>query len=134
MKRPFLISTVLTLCIPLASIAQSKEQPSQAQKHNSAAQMRELMLTANNAQQYQTLADHFRQKESAHRARASEEKVEWARRAENGVGVKYPRPVDSARYLYESYSYDADRYGKLAAHYEQLSNLHRSAEIVSTTR
>ena len=117
MKARTLISIVLSLG-SVVSLAQSGHI---TEKQYSRAELRQQIQNAHNPQQYQALADYFRQQQKSFQAKASAEKLVWDARAQNASGNKYPRPVDSARYLYESYSYDADRTGKLADHYEQLS-------------
>jgi hypothetical protein len=75
---------------------------------------------AHSAGDYRALAVQFRQQEQVYRAKAAEEKTEWERRQQNTVSIaaKYPRPVDSAHYLYDYYSQKADRMSKTAAEYE----------------
>jgi hypothetical protein len=116
MKARTLVSIVLSLG-SVVSLAQSGH----ISKQYSRAELRQQIQSAHNPQQYQTLANYFRQQQKSFQAKASAEKLVWDARAQNASGNKYPRPVDSARYLYEYYSYDADRTGKLADHYEQLS-------------
>lgn len=82
------------------------------------------MLRATTSDQYQALANYFRQQQTSYLAKAASEKVIWEdrKRKITGSGNKYPRPVDSAYYLYDFCSYSADRNDKLADHYEQLSH------------
>jgi len=56
--------------------------------------------------------------------KAADEKQEWERRSLNtsGINQKYPRPVDSARNLFEYYSYKASEAEGLAAKYTQLAS------------
>jgi hypothetical protein len=58
-----------------------------------------------------------------YRAKAADEKIERDRRAQVNAGryQKYPRPVDSAQYLYESYVSSADSAALQAQHYDQLA-------------
>jgi hypothetical protein len=89
----------------------------------SARELHSLMLNAHSAAQYKQLAGYFRQMEAKYRAEAAAEKVERDRRAQVNAGLmqKYPRPVDSAQYLYESYVSQADNAALQAQHFDQLA-------------
>jgi hypothetical protein len=82
-----------------------------------------LMLSAHSSAQYQQLASYFHQQESKFRAEAAAEKIERDRRAQVNAALmqKYPRPVDSAQYLYESYVSQADSAALQAQHFNQLA-------------
>jgi hypothetical protein len=81
------------------------------------------MLSAHSSAQYQQLAGYFHQQEAKFRAEAAAEKAERDRRAQVNAGLmqKYPRPVDSAQYLYESYVANADSAALQAQHFDQLA-------------
>jgi hypothetical protein len=83
------------------------------------------MQNAHDPAQYKQLADYFRQQETQYRAQAAAELAERNRRAQNTMGTaqKYPRAVDSAQYLYESYVDQADHAAAQAQHYEQLATV-----------
>jgi hypothetical protein len=51
------------------------------------------------------------------------ERAEWERRLQNPTtqAGKYSSAADSAKELYEYYSYRADQMGKNASHYENLA-------------
>lgn len=76
---------------------------------------------AHTPEQYRALATYFRQRESSYSAKAAGEKTEWERRKQTqvSVAVKYPTPADSARNLYDYYSYEAAEMAKKAAAYEK---------------
>jgi hypothetical protein len=84
---------------------------------------RTLMKSANSKAQYQRLATYFYQQEVHYRAEAAAEKIERNRRAQVNAGMmqKYPRPVDSAQYLYQSYLSQADKAALQAHHYDLLA-------------
>jgi hypothetical protein len=73
--------------------------------------------------QYEVLAKYYRGRQVTFSDQAAQEKQEWFRRSQNVVliNAKYPRPVDSARYLYEYYADQAQRSDQLATKYEQLA-------------
>jgi hypothetical protein len=66
---------------------------------------------------------YFDQRKSSFQDQDNQEKKEWERQSQNVVGsaAKYPRPVDSARNLYEYYDYEAHQAGVLQAQYERLA-------------
>ena len=78
--------------------------------------------------QYKQLADYFQQQEAKYRAEAAAEKIERDRRAQVNAGLmqKYPRPVDTAQYLYESYVSQADDAALQAQHFDQLASATQS--------
>jgi hypothetical protein len=81
------------------------------------------MLSAHNSAEYKQLAGYFHQQEVKFRAEAAAEKIERDRRAQVNAGLmqKYPRPVDSAQYLYESYVSQADSAALQAQRFDQLA-------------
>jgi hypothetical protein len=80
--------------------------------------------SANSPEQYKALASYFGKQHSDYLQLAAEEKKEWERRSQNiaGIQAKYPRPVDSARNLYEYYMYKASEAGTLEAKYSRLAD------------
>jgi hypothetical protein len=121
MKTRIFIPIALSLS-SVFTLAQA--DPNITEKRLTGTELHQQMQNAQNPQQYQALAAYYRQQEKSFRAKAASEKLVWDARAQNIVASanKYPRPVDSAHYLYDSYSYDADRAARLADHYEQLSH------------
>jgi len=91
--------------------------------HYTQAQLKQMARDAHTPEQYNALAGYYEKQQSDYLHQATEEKQEWVRRSQNIVSIaaKYPRPVDSARYLYEYYAYKAAEAGQLAAKYSQLS-------------
>lgn len=88
----------------------------------SASELRKLAHEAHLPAQYHALADYYAQQQASYQQQATAEKEEWERRSMNvsGPAAKPPRPVDSARNLFEYYAYKADHAGSLASHYRQL--------------
>jgi hypothetical protein len=121
MKVRIFIPLLLSLGCSAFSFAQSV--PNATEARLTRPDVRQQIQTAHNPQQYQALADYFRLQEKSFRAKAAAEKLVWDARSQNiaATGNKYPRPVDSAHYLYDSYSYDADQSRQKAEHYEQLA-------------
>jgi len=86
-----------------------------------------LIKSAHSSAQYTQIAGYYHQREAMYRAKAAEEKAERDRRAQVNAALmqKYPRPVDSAQYLYESYLSDANSAAVQAQHYDQLAPTRR---------
>lgn len=123
MNRTMVLITALSLTIPFAGMAQPTTEASSLTAPLSGRELHSLMLNAHSAAQYKQLAGYFHQMEAKYRAEATAEKAERDRRAQVNAGLmqKYPRPVDSAQYLYESYVSQADSAALQAQHYEQLA-------------
>ena len=87
------------------------------------SQLKQMVQVAHTPEQYNALSQYYAARQSDYAKQAAEEKQEWDRRSKNVmvVAAKYPRPVDSARNLYEYYAYMAAEQGKLAAKYSQLA-------------
>jgi hypothetical protein len=119
MKSTLSSLVVLALALPLAAAA----QPTTSSEPMGKQQVRTLEKTAHSATEYQQLADYYHQKESQLRAQASAELAERDRRAQYTMGTaqKYPRPVDSAQYLYDSLTEQANEAAARAQHYDQLA-------------
>jgi hypothetical protein len=88
----------------------------------SGQQLRSLIQNAHSTADYKQLADYYHQQEAKFRAEAIVDKAERDRRAQVNAGLyqKFPRPVDSAQYFYQSDLNNADHAALQAQHYEQL--------------
>jgi hypothetical protein len=88
-----------------------------------AHELHTLAKTASSPTQYKELAVYFHQKEAELRANAAAAQAERDRRAQVNAGLeqKYPRPVDSAQSLYESYLSQANSAALQAQHYDHLA-------------
>ena len=97
--------------------AQSDAAP---KTHVSRAQLKKLKQEAKTPAEFRVLADYYRQRAQEFNAKAADEKIQWERRSQNvsGPSAKPPRPVDTARNLYEYYQCEADQSAKFAAQYE----------------
>ena len=87
------------------------------------SQLKQMVRDAHTPEQYSALAACYESRQSYYAKQAAEEQQEWMRRSQNIVSIaaKYPRPADSARYLYEYYGLMANESGQLAGKYRQLS-------------
>jgi hypothetical protein len=115
------------LAVPDHSYAQSTVSPT---THLSRRELKRLEQGAKTSAQFTVLAGYYRQREREFSAKAADQKIEWERRSQNvtGPSAKPPRPVDSARNLYEYYQYEADQAAKLAAQYEKSAQAHGSPD------
>jgi hypothetical protein len=117
--RALIVVATLSLALPLAVMAQPTTQTQQL----SGQQLRSLTQSAHSAADYKQLADYYRQQEAKFRSEATADKAELDRRAQVNASLyqKYPRPVDSARYFYQSDLSNASSAALQAQHYEQLA-------------
>jgi len=123
MNRTMVLVATLSLALPLTGMAQSATQTASLSTPLTPREVHSLMTSAHSSAQYQQLASYFHQQEAKFRAEAAAEKAERDRRAQINAGLmqKYPRPVDSAQYLYESYVSQADDAALQAQHFDQLA-------------
>src|SRR5580692_10220004 len=121
--NPKLIATfILSIAFAGAAFAQGAGSSGQTDAHYTQAQVRQLALTAHSPEQYKALAGYYEQEENRYARLAADEKQEWDRRSSQpivGTLAKYPRPVDSARNLYEYYMYKVAENRMLEARYSR---------------
>jgi len=124
MKSINLASAALACYLAVPLIAESSTPAASREPvHYTKAQLAQLKQEAHTPEQYRALAVYFEQRKVSYQEQAAQIKKEWERRSQNIVGsaAKYPRPVDSARNLYEYYSYEAGQAGVQQAQYEHLA-------------
>jgi hypothetical protein len=122
MTRNLIGSCILSLAAGVA-FAQGTATSSGASAQYTQAELKQMAAIAHTADQFKTLAGYYGTRHESYMQQAVEEKKEWERRSKNVSGAfgKYPRPVDSARNLYEYYMYKASEAGALEAKYSQLA-------------
>src|ERR1019366_9484707 len=123
MKLNLLATCILALALAGVASAQSAASAAETGAHYTKAQVKELALNAHAPAQYAVLVSYYDAQKADYLRQAAEEKKEWERRSKNVSGAfgKYPRPVDSARNLYEYYLYKAYKAETLQAKYSQLA-------------
>lgn len=91
--------------------------------HYTRSQVKSMIHHAKTSADYLTLRDYYNNLAETNRVLANEEKQEWERRAANPTvyAKKYPAPVDSAHYLYDSYVQKTTASAEQAQRYEQLA-------------
>ena len=123
MKRNLIAVCLLSFGIAGMGMAQGTASSTKNDTQYTKAQLHQLSRDAGTPEQYSELASYYANQQSEYVQQARAEKQEWIRRNESIVSIaaKYPRPVDSARYLYEYYAYQASKAGQLTAKYSQLA-------------
>lgn len=123
MKNRLFAASILSFALAGVANAQATASSAENGTHYTQAQLKELARDAHTPAQYGALAKFYGNRQNDYLQKAAEEKQLWIQRSQNIVSIaaKYPRPVDSARYLYEYYSTMAAESGQLAAKYDQLS-------------
>ena len=120
MKFTLFAAAFLTI-LSTASLAQNAANTQPA--HVTRAQARTLARNAKTPAEYLTLRDYYAHVAQTESLKAAEEKQEWDRRAANPTvyARKYPSPVDSAHYLYDSYTESARVAAAEAKHFDELA-------------
>jgi hypothetical protein len=123
MKRIPIVVGILSLTLASFGSAQETASSKETGKHYSQAQLKQLEHEAHTPGQYDVLARYYGDRQKDFLQQAADEKQEWLRRSQNitNTAAKYPRPVDSAHYLYEHYTYKASEAGELSEKYRQLA-------------
>jgi hypothetical protein len=123
MKLNLFATCILALALAGVASAQSADSSTETGAHYTKAQVKELALNAHAPEHYTVLAGYYGAQKADYLRLAAEEKKEWERMSKNVSGAfgKYPRPVDSARNLYEYYLYKASKAETLQAKYSQLA-------------
>ncbi len=118
----FTIAMVAAVFAPVPAVAATKLAPDQTQY--TAAEIRRMAREAHTVHQYAQLADYYQTQHRFYQKKAAEMMDEWARRNEVIAPLyeKYPRPVDSARNLYEYYQYKAAEASAKVALYDRLAD------------
>ena len=124
MKRNLFAACILSSVLVGIGNAQQAVLSPETDAHYTKAQVEQLVRHAHTPDQYRVLASYYGVQKNSYLKQAEEEKQEWSRRSQNIVSIaaKYPRPVDSARNLYEYYMSKASESGELADKYEHLSS------------
>jgi hypothetical protein len=123
MNRALILATTLSLAFPLAGMAQPTTQTAGQASSLTRQDLQTLIKNAHSVSDYKQLADYYRRQEAKFRTEASADKVELDRRAQVNASLyqKFPRPVDSAQYFYQSSLSNANDAALQAQHYEQLA-------------
>ena len=124
MTRKLIATCILSIAFTGVGFAQGTVSSTQTDAHYTQARVKQLTLTARAPEQFKALAGYYGQEQNRYARLAAEEKTEWDRRSNQpivGILAKYPRPVDSARNLYEYYMYKASENRALEAKYSRMA-------------
>jgi hypothetical protein len=123
MIRNAFATLVLSLAIAGVAHAQSTASSSGSEAPTTQAKLNQLAMAAHSPAEFRTVAGYYGDRQARCLRKAAEEKAEWERRSAVTVSIaaKYPRPVDSARNLYEYYMYKASEAATLQAKFNQLA-------------
>lgn len=121
MKLNLIVIGILTLVVAGTTSAQGVVSSAKNGKLYTQAQLKQLVRDAHTPDRYDALAAFYGNRQKTYLLQAANEKLEWERQSQQIVSVhaKYPRPVDSARYLYEYYSLKATDAGALSAKFSK---------------
>lgn len=91
-------------------------------------QVKEMQRDAHTPEQYNVVAGIYTKLQEAYQQKAEEERQLMVNRSANttSTSAKYPRPVDSAQYLFDYYSQQADA---MRIHSERYARKARSAPM-----
>lgn len=108
--------TTLDVC---ALDTRSTDQP-----EYTSAQIKKMAQEARTVEQYTVLADYYATRQRVYKRKAAEQMHLWAERNAmiTPLSEKWPRPVDSARNLYDYYEYKMHEAAALQAKYSRLAD------------
>ena len=123
MKHNLFATCILALAFAGIASAQGTASSAETGAHYTKTQVKELKRTAQAPAQYAVLASYHGAQKADYLRLAAGAKKEWMQRSQNVTGgfLKYPRPVDSSRNLYEYYLYKASKEETLEAKYRQMA-------------
>jgi hypothetical protein len=124
MTRTLIAACTLSLALTYVGNAQSTASSPATGAQFTQAEAKQMERVAHDPGQYKTLANYFGERQKSYMQKAADAKKEWELRGQGVIGnqAKYPRPVDSARNLYEYYMYQASKAGNLEAKYNHLAS------------
>jgi hypothetical protein len=132
MKPTLLFASLLGLALAGAGIAQAANSSQMSNSQCSSAQLKQMAREARTAEQFNTLVACYEKVQKKYLEQAAQEKQEWERRSHNvmATAAKYPRPVDSARNLYE---YDMSKASEAKGYSTKFSRLAAQLEPAKTS-
>ena len=123
MKRCVLLFEIVTFML-IAGFGCAIHAQSDDLSHFTGGQIKHLARTAKTEEDFTQIANYYWARQREYNRKAHEELIEWGRR--NGIYSpameKWPRPVDSARNLYEYYRYEEAQSARLFAKYSKMAD------------
>ena len=123
MKRIFATIGIAIFALTAGTV-RAAQKDSINEPEYTGSQIKNLAREAHTVEQYTVLADYYAVRQRTYKRKAAEEMHLWAQRSEmtDPLREKWPRPVDSARNLYEYYEYQIAQSAALFAKYDQLAD------------
>ena len=123
MKRIFATIGIVILALTAGTV-RAAQKDSINEPEYTGSQINRMAREAHTVEQYTTLADYYAVRQRTYKRKAAEEMNLWALRSEmaNPLREKWPRPVDSARNLYEYFEYQIAQSAVLFAKYDRLAD------------
>jgi len=123
MKRSIYACCAVLLMLAAAGQGQTPISSPQNGVQYTRSQIKKMLHDAHAPDQYKALGSYFSDQQKVYLAQAADERQEWIQRSQNTMvlAAKYPRPADSARILYEYFTYKASEAGILSEKYDQLA-------------
>lgn len=117
-----LFCAFMLLFSPATQLTSAQQSTSDA--HYTKAEIRKMAREAHTIDQYDELADYYATANRMYKRKAAEEMHLWAERSAmiNPLSEKWPRPVDSARNLYDYYEFKASQALQIQAKYSRLAD------------
>ena len=123
MKRIIAAIGIVIFALTAGTVrAAEKDSPNDFEYTSS--QIKTMAREAHTVEQYTVLADYYAVRQRIYKRKAAGEMHLWAIRSEmtNPLREKWPRPVDSARNLYDYYEYKIAESAGLFARYDRLAD------------
>jgi len=123
MRRTIATIGIVVFALTAGTVrAAQRDSPNESQY--SGSQIKKIAREAHTVEQYTVLADYYAVRQHIYKRKAANEMRLWALRSEmtNPLREKWPRPVDSARNLYEYYEYQIAQSAALFAKYDGLAD------------
>ena len=123
MKR-ILVAIGIVIFALTAETVRAEQKNSSYEPEYTSSQINKIAREAHTVAQYTVLADYYSVTQRIYKRKAAEEMHLWALRSEmtNPLREKWPRPVDSARNLFEYYEYRMAQSAALFAKYDRLAD------------
>ena len=123
MKHIFATIGISILALTAGTV-RAAQKDSINESEYSGSQIKNLAREAQTVEQYTVVANYYAARQRMYKRKAAEEMHLWAQRSEmtDPLREKWPRPVDSARNLYEYYEYQIAQSAALFAKYDRLAD------------
>ena len=124
MKRILAATGILVFALTAGTVLAAQNDSSNEPNEYTGSQIKKMAREAHTVEQYTVLAGYYAVRQRIYKRKAAQEMHLWALRSEmtNPLREKWPRPVDSARNLYEYYEYQIAQSAALFGKYDRLAD------------